>query len=461
MDGRIILANQAFLRMTGLGWDRLLEINFRELLTRAGSLFYDTQIIPSLLLNSFRREIALDLVRCDGQRTPVLVNLALRHDALGTPREIRIVLLEAAERRLYERDLLRLRREAEQMAEVVLHSSDAIIAMRPNGSITSWNNGAEAMFGYSLREVVGRTLFELILPKESREMLATAPESLARGQGSAVQTVGLHKDGRRIELSVNLTPHVEAPGTLVALSAIVRDISMQKIAERALLQTEKLASVGRLASSIAHEINNPLEAVTNLLYILDMRTAEPELKDLVRKAQEELSRVSQIATHALRFHRQSGSATEVDPGQLFASVLALYRGRLRNSRILGEIGQCDAMPLKCHEGELRQILLNVVGNAVDAMKTGGRLMLGCREATEWRTGRKGVRITVADTGRGMEPEALSRIFEPFFTTKGINGTGLGLWVTQDLVSKNFGTIRVRSSVNQDHHGSVFVLFFPH
>jgi PAS domain S-box-containing protein len=461
MDGKITLANQTFLSMTGLPQERLPGINFRELLTRAGSLFYDSQIIPSLLLNGFRREIALDLVRSDGQRTPVLVNLSLRHEADGVPSEIRMILFEASERRLYERGLLRSRQEAEQRAEVVIHSFDAIVSMKPDGSITSWNKGAEVMFGYSGPEVLGRMLFDLIFPGEGRDALGTARETLARGQFFAAQTVGCHKDGRRIDLSVILTPHVEAPGTLVAFSAIMRDISMQKIAERALLQTEKLASVGRLASSIAHEINNPLESVTNLLYILDTQVEEPRLKSLVQRAQEELARVSQIATHTLRFHRQSGSPTEVDLSQLLGSVLVLYRGRLQNAQISTKIRRCDAQPLQCHEGELRQILLNIVGNAVDAMKKGGRLILDCHEATEWRSGRQGVRITVADTGKGMEPATLARIFEPFFTTKGISGTGLGLWVTQDLISKNFGSIRVRSSVAEDIHGSVFVLFFPH
>jgi PAS domain S-box-containing protein len=318
------------------------------------------------------------------------------------------------------------------------------------------------MFGYSVREVLGQSLFDLVFPEESRGGLTGAFESLARGQSFSAQTIARHKHGHKIEVSVIFTPHVEAPGTLVALSAIVRDISMQKIAERALLQSEKLASVGRLASSIAHEINNPLESVTNLLYILNTQIKDdPELKNLVRRAQEELSRVSQIATHTLRFHRQSSNPTEIDLSQVFAAVLVLYRGRLQNSGISAQIRRCDAYPLRCHEGEIRQILLNIVGNAVDAMKTGGRLKLDCREATEWASGRQGVRITIADTGKGMEPATLGRIFEPFFTTKGINGTGLGLWVTQDLVTKNLGSIRVRSSVNERHRGSLFVLFFPH
>jgi PAS domain S-box-containing protein len=460
-DGTIIRVNGAFLRMTGHVREKVLGTNFRQILTKAGALFFETQIMPSLILSGYRREIAFDLVRDDGARTPVLCNLSLQHDKNGQPRQIRMILLEAAERRLYERGLLRSRQEAEQRAEVVLHSSDAIITMRPNGSIKDWNKGAEVMFGYSAREVVGLPLFDLIFPAESRDTFGAALESLARGQVFATQSLGCHKDGHRVELSINITPHVEAPGTLVALSAIVRDISMQKIAERALLQSEKLASVGRLASSIAHEINNPLESVTNLLYILDTKLTDPGLKELVEKAQEELARVSQITTHTLRFHRQSTSATEVDLSQLLASVLMLYRGRLQNAQISAKIGRCVVMPLRCHEGELRQVILNIVGNAVDAMKTGGRLILNCREATEWRTARRGVRITIADTGRGMEPGTLARIFEPFFTTKGINGTGLGLWVTQDLVSKNSGSIRVRSSVSDGHRGSVFVLFFPH
>jgi signal transduction histidine kinase len=117
--------------------------------------------------------------------------------------------------------------------------------------------------------------------------------------------------------------------------------------------------------------------------------------------------------------------------------------------------------LLCHDGELRQIILNLVGNAVDAMKTGGRLLLRCREATDVKNGGKGVRITIADTGTGMDQQTIKRIFEPFFTTKGIGGTGLGLWVTLDLVLKSFGSIRVRSSNLPNRHGSVFALYFPH
>jgi signal transduction histidine kinase len=182
---------------------------------------------------------------------------------------------------------------------------------------------------------------------------------------------------------------------------------------------------------------------------------------MVHTAQEELARVSQITTHTLRFHRQSSSPTEVNLSAFFTSVLALYRGRLGNADIQADIGRSNASPLFCHEGELRQIILNIVGNAVDSMRGGGKLTLRNRDATEWSTGRKGVRITIADTGTGIEGAIVSRIFEPFFSTKGIGGAGLGLWVTQDLVQRNLGSIRLRSSTAQRHHGSVFCLFFPH
>ena len=457
-DGTIAEVNHLFLMMAGLSRDAALGINFRKLLTSAGAIYYDTQILPPLLLSGVRNEIAFDLVRADGQRLPVLVNVCLRRDAAGQPCEIRMILMQASERRQYERELLRSRKEAEQMAEVVFHSSDAIIALRPDGHIKNWNSGAAEMFGYAANEAIGKPFFKLISLEEEP---AGALDSLHNGQNIHSETVGHHRSGRRLDLSVNLTPHLEAPGTLVAFSAIVRDITLQKLAERALLQSEKLASVGRLASSIAHEINNPLEAITNLLFILDLKAPTTELKELIRTAQEELARVSQITTHTLRFHRQSSKPTEVDLKQLLESVLLLYRPRLQNSSIVGRVDRSDTCLLLCRDGELRQVILNLVGNAVDAMKTGGRLLLRCREATGLKNGGKGVRITIADTGTGMDQQTLKRIFEPFFTTKGIGGTGLGLWVTLDLVHKSLGSIRVRSSNRPNRHGSVFALYFPH
>jgi signal transduction histidine kinase len=308
---------------------------------------------------------------------------------------------------------------------------------------------------------MGRSFADLVFPVDRRRDFDRALIALNKGEEVTSETLGLHKDGQLLDLSINLAPHLEAPGILVAFSAIMRNVSSRKLAERALLQSEKLASVGRLASSIAHEINNPLEAVTNLLYLLELRVPTLELKTLVGTAQDELARVSQIATHTLRFYRQTSSRTHLDLRELFDSVLALNRARLRNFGISARISRVDSIPLLCHEGELRQIVLNIVSNAVDAMKKGGTLTLSSREATSWSSGQKGVRITIADNGTGMDKETLAHIFEPFFSTKGIGGTGLGLWITKDLVDKGGGAIRVRSRRGETVHGSMIALFFPH
>ena len=459
VDGTLTEANKAFWRLINHPDGANKDINFRNLLSSAGAIYYDSQVLPSLLLSGTRNEVALD-IRAKSGRKLVLANFALDHRN-GPPGAIRAILLDASERREYEKGLLRARREAEQLAEVIHHSTDAVITLQPRGVVRNWNEGATKMFGYSGPEALGRSLSELIFREEGRESIAAALAEVASGREFSGETTGTHKDGTVVQISVKLTPHMEAPGALVAFSAILRDISVQKRAEQALLQSEKLASVGRLASSIAHEINNPLAAITNLLYILDSQVTTPEQKALVQSAQDELARVSQITSHTLRFHRQSSHPAKVDLAKLFVSVVALYRARLRNSEITAEISRCNAAPLYCHEGELRQIILNIVGNAVDAMKSGGKLTLRAREATQRASGQRGVRITIADNGTGMEKQTVARIFEPFFSTKGIGGTGLGLWVTQDLVEKNQGKLAVRSANTATVHGTVFTLFFPH
>jgi signal transduction histidine kinase len=231
--------------------------------------------------------------------------------------------------------------------------------------------------------------------------------------------------------------------------------------EAALIQSEKLAAVGRLAASISHEINNPLESVTNLLYLIRQEDHLPErAKSYLSLAERELARVSEIAGQTLRFQRQSSNPTSVTPQDLLDSVVALYQGRLINARIKLDFEHHAASPIVCYEGDIRQVLNNLVGNAIDAMHKGGRLLIRTRDTTCWRTGRPGIRITIADTGSGMTPEVLAHIFEAFYTTKGLSGTGLGLWISQGIVQKHTGVLLVRSSNRGPQTGTVFSLFLP-
>jgi len=232
-------------------------------------------------------------------------------------------------------------------------------------------------------------------------------------------------------------------------------------AETALIQSEKLAAVGRLAASISHEINNPLESVTNLLYLIRQEDHLPErAMTYLGLAERELARVSQIAGQTLRFQRQSSSPTSITPEDLLDSVIALYQGRLINAHIDLEFDHATASPVMCYEGDIRQVLNNLVGNAIEAMRTGGRLLIRTRDSNCWRTGRPGVRITIADTGSGMPPEVLTHIYEAFYTTKGLSGTGLGLWISHGIVQKHTGVLSVRSSNRASQSGTVFSLFLP-
>jgi len=245
---------------------------------------------------------------------------------------------------------------------------------------------------------------------------------------------------------------------------IVLDATERKLSEEALRKTEKLAATGRLAASIAHEINNPLEAMTNLLFLLRnfCQLQNPAL-NYVEMAEAEARRISEITQQTLRFYRQSTLPARANMSELLDSVLTLYHGRLHTLGIEVERRYDPAMDLYCFAGEVRQVFANLVGNSIDAAGEGVRLMVRARRSRNWtKPGQKGIRFVVADTGSGMPPEVRERVFEAFFTTKEITGTGLGLWVSREIILKHHGLIRVRSRTAEDGKmpGTVFQLFIP-
>ena len=278
---------------------------------------------------------------------------------------------------------------------------------------------------------------------------------------SAEYRIVLHDNSIRWVSALGRCSYDEA-GKPVRFLGVTVDITEKKKHDEALIRTEKLAAVGKLASSIAHEINNPLEAVMNLLYLARMNDLSDVVGQYLDLAEQELRRVSIISTQTLRFHKQLTNPIEVTCAELFESVLNMYQGRIRNANIRVEKRKRAVRAILCFDGEIRQVLNNLVGNAIDALQpiSDGRLILRSREGTSWRTGAKGLILTVADNAGGMAPDALKQAFEPFFTTKGMGGTGLGLWVSEEIAHRHGGAIRLRSSMRPGHSGSVFALFLP-
>ncbi len=322
------------------------------------------------------------------------------------------------------------------------------------------NDRQAAFFNLRPEEVVGRTLTDLAPLPGLREMFDQVARGHAVSNHSLEGELPSHPGEHRF-WTVSYFPVYGPNGTIRAISAASLEITQQKKAEAALVQSEKLAAVGRLASSISHEINNPLEAITNLLYLTAMHDdLSEEVRSYVQLAQSELSRVSQIATQTLRFHRQAVRPTHVDAATLVTAVLNLYLGRLTNSGITVDARFASTTPVLCFENDIRQVLNNLIANAIDAMRTGGHLLARAHDITDPQTGRPVVRITIADTGHGMSPATLKRIFEPFYTTKDLNGTGLGLWISSGIIDRHHGRIAVRSSQHPVHHGTIFSLILP-
>jgi two-component system CheB/CheR fusion protein len=254
---------------------------------------------------------------------------------------------------------------------------------------------------------------------------------------------------------------VQEPDTDPLILLSLSDITKRKKIEAALIQAEKLAIASRLAASIAHEINNPLEAITNLLYLASTGDDVLAAKEFTAQALAEVGRVSQITQQTLKFYRQATSRSAVQVSEIFDSLMVLYQGKVLARNISIERQFKETPPLVCLGGDLRQIFANLVTNAIDAMPSGGSLTIRVGPSVDWRNHeRPGVRATICDSGIGMDAATLKRIYEPFFTTKNETGTGLGMWVTAQLVDRLQGDLRVRSTTRRGRSGTTFSLFLP-
>ena len=353
-------------------------------------------------------------------------------------------------------------RTTREMAAIVEYSSDAIYSTRPDGTITSWNRAAENLYGYTAEEAIGSPVARLAPPERRDEVEQNLETLNGGGHVASYRTERMRKDGTRWPVLLSVSCLRNARGEIVGSSAIARDISAEKQSEEAVRRSEKLATTGRLAASIAHEINNPLEALANLLYLA--RHDSSRAGDYLTLAEQEVGRVARLAQQTLGFVRDTSSPGSMDPAAIMDEILQLYSRKLEGRQIHVARRYRSGCEISGYSGELRQLLANLVVNAVDAMVDGGSLQVRVAAARDWSSGREGVRITVADNGSGIPRDHLRQIFEPFYTTKKDTGTGLGLWVSRGIVEKHGGSIRVRSRADGREDGrttgTVFFIFLP-
>lgn len=325
--------------------------------------------------------------------------------------------------------------------------------------------------GVAISRHLGRTLTDL-LPAGVARQVETAVEHVFV-KDEPVRNLELNGEGGKLRRPwtwlISAYPVRTTPTQVRWAGVIALDASERKRSEEALRRSEKLAVTGRLAASIAHEINNPLEAITNLLFLLRNFDDVPEAaQKYVSMAEHEVRRIAEITQQTLRFYRQPTQPARATLSELLDSVLTLYQGRINSLDLHVERDYDPESTLFCFAGEIRQVIANLVGNAIDASSAGGRLVVRARRSRDWRNpAQTGIRFAVADTGAGMEPEIREHIFEAFFTTKEVTGTGLGLWVSHEIILKHHGQVRVRSRAaapsgpaSQPSIGTVFEFFIP-
>jgi PAS domain S-box-containing protein len=343
---------------------------------------------------------------------------------------------------------------SEELRALIEASPVGIVRFRQDRTVASWSGAAERMLGFRADEIIGRQL--PVAPNSSHDDWSELVTKLAAGASLVqVETRQVRKDGSVMEALVSGAPIHNTTGPEKEFIGVIADSTELKLAKEALIRTEKLSAAGRLAASIAHEINNPLEAVTNLLYLA--RSNRDQTQEFLALADEELARVTHLTKQTLGFYRDAGAPQAVDISAVVEGVLSIYQSKLKGKQISVVKDLQADKAINTVAGEVRQVLSNLVANAIDASPTKGVITIRTKNARAKGTGASGIRITVADNGSGIDAASKGKIWEPFFTTKKDVGTGLGLWVSKQIVEKHAGSIRFRSNKN----GTLFVIFLPY
>ena len=460
--GKVDYCNRHFLEFTGLTLEqiragRTLELIHPDDLAELSQKVEQSQASGQPFQHEYRARRA-----SDGTYRWQFAHSESFTDARGRKRRLGVAI-DITDRKMAELEVLKARSDDARfrLAAIVDSSDDAIISKDLQGIVTSWNTAAEHLFGYRAEEMIGRSILTIIPPELQNE----EPIILARLRAGLkidhYETERLHKNGSRVNVALTISPVRDVAGTITGASKIVRDISERKRVQEALIQSEKLAATGRMAAAIAHEVNNPLEAVTNLAYLVSTDESLSEVgRSYARMMIEEIARASEITKQTLAFYRDSGKPSRFDVRELVDDVIKVNRPALERRRIEVIRDYRRSEPLTGYASEIRQVMANLFLNAIDAVPDGGKIIARVDVEHPVSNHCSRIRVSVADTGHGVPLETRRRLFEPFVSTKGSRGNGLGLWVSKGIVQKHGGRIFMRSSSEPGRSGTVFSVVLP-
>ena len=454
----------------------------QEIISRAAALSmeFGTPITPGFEALVFKASRGIEdiyeltYVRKDGSRLPAVVSVTALRDIDEGIIGYLLIGTDNTARKQAEEALLK----AGTLQRAIFNSANfSSIATDAHGVIQIFNVGAERMLGYTAAEVMNKVTPADLSDRQEVIARATALslefgtpitpgfEALvfkaSREIEDIYQLTYCRKDGSRFPALVSVTALRDAQEAIIGYLLIGTDNTARKQAEEALLRSEMLASAGRMAASIAHEINNPLDAMMNTLYLIRTTVGLPaQALEFLDIADGELLRIAHITRQTLGFYREFSAATSNSASDLISSVVNLLQAKIKANGAEVEQQCDDQLQMMGIAGELRQVLANLLANSLDAIGLDRRIVLRASASVDPNNGNRRIRITVADCGHGMGIATTKQIFEPFFTTKGTVGTGLGLWVCKQLVEKNGGSIRVRSTTEEQRRGTTFSVTLP-
>jgi PAS domain S-box-containing protein len=363
-----------------------------------------------------------------------------------------------------ERDAASLRRSEEWFRVTLSSIGDGVIATDDQGRVSFLNPIAEQLTGTSQAQARGMKIGEVfpIFSETTNSPVDNPVEKvLALGcvVGLANHTVLRHRDGHLLPIEDSAAPITDDSGKLIGVILVFHDASRERTLQEVLRRTEKLAAAARLAATVSHEINNPLEAIGNLVFLARTNPDTPgKVVEQLALAEQELARVSHITRQTLGFYRESTSPTSVHIPALVESVLTLYSNKLQVKQIRVQLTLETCPPVIGLAGEIQQLVSNIISNAIDAVPFNGTLKIDA-SPVKLANG-DSIRLKIEDDGPGIAPENMKRIFEPFFTTKKDVGTGLGLWVCKEIAQRHGGSVNVESKNEDGTTGAVFTVLLP-